>query len=338
MTRWLVRLALALLAIGVALAALPLRASSGHWAMTSWILDFTKRWNVTVQASLIDTPPLNDPALVQLGAWQYATTCQPCHGADDRPMPVVPARMTPHPPDLRAQVARWRPRELFFIVQHGIKFTGMPAWPAEHRPDEVWPVVAFLRELPERNVTTTMADEPGAPAAWTRLVCARCHGPRGTGHANARVPALAQQPSRYLEHSLAAYADGRRQSGVMRPLAVALRPDEAREVVAWITGADAATPAGALTDRRGIAEDGVPARDIPACASCHPEPGTDRSSVYPVLRGLPATYLSTQLSLWAEGRRGGTETAAIMQAIGQRLSEEERAEAVDYYAGGRSRP
>ena len=39
-----------------------------------------------------------------------------------------PRALSAHAPD-------WRPRELFYIVKHGMKFTGMPAWPADGRDD-----------------------------------------------------------------------------------------------------------------------------------------------------------------------------------------------------------
>jgi hypothetical protein len=56
--------------------------------------------------------------------------------------------MLPSPPDLSTAVRDWRDRELFWIVKHGIKYTGMPAWVAAQRDDEVWAIVAFLRRLP----------------------------------------------------------------------------------------------------------------------------------------------------------------------------------------------
>ncbi|MFN2428348.1 MAG: cytochrome c, partial [Candidatus Binatia bacterium] len=62
--------------------------------------------------------------------------------------PRIAAAMTPKPPDLRTVALTFDPEELFYIVKHGIKFTGMPAWPALERDDEVWAVVAFLRMLP----------------------------------------------------------------------------------------------------------------------------------------------------------------------------------------------
>jgi hypothetical protein len=57
--------------------------------------------------------------------------------------------MTPHLPYLPPVIPARQPDELFYIVKHGIKFTGMPAWPAQQRDDERWAMVAFLRRLPD---------------------------------------------------------------------------------------------------------------------------------------------------------------------------------------------
>ena len=43
--------------------------------------------------------------------------------------------------------ALYTPGELFWIVKHGIKSTGMPAW-SDHSDDEIWATVAFLENLP----------------------------------------------------------------------------------------------------------------------------------------------------------------------------------------------
>jgi mono/diheme cytochrome c family protein len=53
----------------------------------------------------------------------------------------------PQPPDLAVTASGYREGELFWIVKHGIKMTGMPAW-ADHSDEEVWATAAFLRKLP----------------------------------------------------------------------------------------------------------------------------------------------------------------------------------------------
>src|SRR5688572_30227281 len=112
-----------------------IKASSGHWAVTAWLLDFTKQRSVATHSLGTRVPPLDDPTMVLKGAAHYETGCQWCHGSPREPLPTIPARSTPHPPDLQRQVSRWQPRELFYLVKHGVKFTGMPAWPAVGRDD-----------------------------------------------------------------------------------------------------------------------------------------------------------------------------------------------------------
>ena len=56
--------------------------------------------------------------------------------------------MLPSPPDLTTSMRPWKDEELFWIVQHGIKYTGMPGWVALEREDEIWAVVAFLKQIP----------------------------------------------------------------------------------------------------------------------------------------------------------------------------------------------
>src|SRR3989337_1213280 len=105
------------------------------------------RKSVETHSSDIEVPPLDDPALARRGAGHYAASCAPCHGAPGVARSAVTKAMTPPPPYLPEQVPAWQDAELFWIVRHGVKFTGMPAWPALQRSDEVWAMVAFLRRL-----------------------------------------------------------------------------------------------------------------------------------------------------------------------------------------------
>jgi Cytochrome C oxidase, cbb3-type, subunit III len=55
--------------------------------------------------------------------------------------------MYPKPPTLTEAAKKWTPSELFWIVKHGIKMSGMPSW-ADHSDDDLWNAVAFLEKLP----------------------------------------------------------------------------------------------------------------------------------------------------------------------------------------------
>ncbi len=54
--------------------------------------------------------------------------------------------MYPQPPDL-SKVKR-DPAQTFWIIKHGIKMSGMPAWGATHDDARIWAMVAFLQQLP----------------------------------------------------------------------------------------------------------------------------------------------------------------------------------------------
>ena len=66
----------------------PVRASSGHWPVTAWLLDFAKLQSVRTYSLGIEPPSLDDRALVVRGAAHYAMGCEPCHGGPDGGVPL----------------------------------------------------------------------------------------------------------------------------------------------------------------------------------------------------------------------------------------------------------
>jgi mono/diheme cytochrome c family protein len=38
---------------------------------------------------------------------------------------------------------------LYWIVKHGVKMTGMPAFGPTHSDERLWTIVAFLKQLPQ---------------------------------------------------------------------------------------------------------------------------------------------------------------------------------------------
>jgi cytochrome c553 len=260
--RWAFRagaLAIVLGAGGFLLAAsgiMPIKASSGHWAITAWVLNFSMERSVTTHAWTITAPSLEDEALVLKGAGHYEIGCRPCHGSPElERQPRIALWMTPHPPNLSRQIPLWDANELFYIVKHGVKFTGMPAWPAQKRDDEVWAMVAFLQRLPRmsaeeyrRLARAGAVDAEGdaplhdllgpdkkVPEAVTRN-CGRCHGIDGTGRGNGAFPKLAGQKPDYFIASMEAYARGDRFSGIMEPIAVGLSREATVELARYYAG------------------------------------------------------------------------------------------------------
>ncbi|MGJ3262693.1 MAG: c-type cytochrome [Salinarimonas sp.] len=350
----------------------PISARSGHWSATAWFLHFAMRQGVETRAAVSATKPedvdVSDPALALRGAPHFASGCAPCHGAPGQARSAIARAMTPQPPRLEDRVPEWTDEELFWIVQNGIKFSAMPAWPADHREDEVWSMVAFLRRLPgmtpdewrrlaglERADPAPVREAALAPAGDAapsggmrirRLVdppigdivaesCARCHGADGLGRGEGAFPELAGQKETYLYASLKAYAQGARQSGFMRPVAVGLSEPEMRALAAYYAELPAGPAAEPAADADGlalgerVARIGVPERGVPACASCH---GPQTSPWYPLISGQDVRYLALQLEAWRDGDRGGTAFAHVMQTAAERLTDAEIAAVSAWYA------
>ncbi len=319
----------------------PIGASSGHWAVTRWVLHFSMRRAVATHALGVDAPAaLDDPAWVLRGAGHFEVGCRPCHGAPGTTMPRVVAAMTPAPPPLAERVGELSPEELFYVVRHGVKFTGMPAWSSAMRDDEVWPVVAFLRELPGLDAEAyqrLVRDDAIPPREVPELVrrsCAGCHGYDGRGRMPGAFPHLAGQSPTYLRATLRAYAAGERHSGTMEPIAAAL-DEQAIEVVSdYYAALEPARATGGSALGRRIARSGVPTRFIPACNDCHSPDGRRRRDAYPRLEGQDAAYLAGQLELFMDGRRGGTAYADVMRTVAEHELQPEELDAVAaFYAG-----
>jgi len=123
-------------------------ATSPHWRMTAWLLANARTRSIKAQAAGVQIPPgLSDPAAVLIGVGHYAAHCAVCHGAPGVPKGEIAKGLYPPPPDLARAAPLYSPSELFWIVKHGIKMTGMPAW-SDHSDDELWATVAFVEKLP----------------------------------------------------------------------------------------------------------------------------------------------------------------------------------------------
>jgi mono/diheme cytochrome c family protein len=89
------------------------------------------------------------------GLEHFARYCAMCHGNDGSGDGAAIGRgLFPKPPDMRAEATRrLTDGEIFYIIENGVRFTGMPAF-GTGEPDpagekQVWQLVRFVRHLPE---------------------------------------------------------------------------------------------------------------------------------------------------------------------------------------------
>jgi mono/diheme cytochrome c family protein len=123
-------------------------ATAPHWPITHWIMEQARTRSIKAHAAEITDPPnLDNPTWIEIGVEHFAAHCAVCHGAPGVPRGALAHGLYPQPPDLARAVQLYRPGELFWILKHGIKMTGMPAW-SDHSDEELWATVAFVEKLP----------------------------------------------------------------------------------------------------------------------------------------------------------------------------------------------
>src|SRR5262249_47196411 len=72
-----------------------------------------------------------------------------CHGGPGVEWQKFSEGLRPDPPDLKELAPQRDPRQLFWVIKHGIKMTGMPSFGAIEVPDrEIWTIAAFVKKLP----------------------------------------------------------------------------------------------------------------------------------------------------------------------------------------------
>jgi len=161
--------AAALAVLLIIAAGLPnLAASIPHPLGWAAFLHTTFRRSVAHHSAGLTAPAdLNAGWRIAQGAAHYGHVCATCHGAPGLGQDPVALSMRPRPQYLPQVVGQFAPNELFWIVKHGVKYSAMPAWPAQQRDDEIWSVVAFLKRLPRLDYRAYRKLAFGADAGET---------------------------------------------------------------------------------------------------------------------------------------------------------------------------
>lgn len=207
-TRWLLA-ATALVAAGAGFVVSGLydvSATDEHLPHTYALIRETMQRSIERRARGIAAPELGAPAQVQSGLAIFRVHCVQCHGAPGVAPEPFSLGLRPLPRPLVRSGMERSPSFLFWVIKHGIKMTGMPAWDFRMSDDDIWALVAFLRELPAltpaqyaeraaaaRAPPPAQRDEASAPdaergmRALEQYGCVGCHEAPGKRGPEARV-------------------------------------------------------------------------------------------------------------------------------------------------------
>ena len=124
---------------------------------------------IPLEAGKMQNPLPDSAEVVSQGREVYLGSCAQCHGGDGRGDSEIGHAMNPPAMDLTsAHVQHWSDAELFWIVQNGVRLTGMPAWKSSLSENETWELARFIHELPSldgASASTTGPIEGQTPAS-----------------------------------------------------------------------------------------------------------------------------------------------------------------------------
>jgi len=150
----LILVVLVLLAVAGAFAfiysgAYDVAATTPHSNLVQWAFSTTMDHSVASRAVRVEVPDdLSDPARIREGAAHYAETCESCHAGPGIEKSEIAQGLNPQAPDLAESGEEMSAQELYWVIDHGIKMTGMPAFGPTHDDREMWSMTAFIKALP----------------------------------------------------------------------------------------------------------------------------------------------------------------------------------------------
>jgi len=115
-------------------------------------------------ARLAQNPVLDSPEDLREARLHFADHCAICHANDGSGHSEIGDGLYPKPPDLRLpQTQNLTDGELFWIIENGVRFTGMPAFSTNGGNhgggQDSWKLVHFIRHLPHLTVAERLEME-----------------------------------------------------------------------------------------------------------------------------------------------------------------------------------
>jgi mono/diheme cytochrome c family protein len=127
-------------------------------------------WSIPAEARAATNPIAASPRILAAGLEHFADHCASCHGNDGSGQTALGRSLYPRPPDMRrAETQNLTDGELFYIIENGVRLTGMPAWGGRGTAEGSWHLTHFIRHLPrltDEERARMEALNPRSPDEW----------------------------------------------------------------------------------------------------------------------------------------------------------------------------
>ena len=107
---------------------------------------------IPTRARSLPNPVGGSAAVLSRSKAHFADHCASCHGNDGRGMTLLGRGLYPKPPDMtEVATQQLSDGEIYYIIENGVRFTGMPGFAegaVNDEDKETWELVHFIRHLP----------------------------------------------------------------------------------------------------------------------------------------------------------------------------------------------
>ena len=128
-------------------------ATEPHWGITSSFIGILRDRSIAVRSEDIRALNMDDAKLKEAGVPHFHETCRLCHEAPGYRRAEFAESLYPLPPSMTSGSIQQTlsDAEIYWIVKHGIKLTGMPAFGPTHDEKELWRIVAIVDKIPRMS-------------------------------------------------------------------------------------------------------------------------------------------------------------------------------------------
>ncbi len=149
-------------------ALLPGCTADKHPSQTETSLaNAAKDITIPLEAGKKKNPLPETDEVASQGQEVFLGSCAQCHGPNGRGDSNIGRNMDPPAMDLSSpHVQHWSDAELFWIIQNGVRLTGMPSWRSSISENDTWKLTRFIHKLPSPDAApVNTAVRSQAPAA-----------------------------------------------------------------------------------------------------------------------------------------------------------------------------
>jgi mono/diheme cytochrome c family protein len=118
-------------------------------------------------------PVNSNDANLTAGMKIYQTHCASCHGDVNHPHAMLAKAFYPRAPQFAEDPPDMPENQNFYVIQHGIRLSGMPAWGQSLSEQQIWEVTIFLSHMDK--LPSEVSDQWRAEAAITDAAGSSSH-------------------------------------------------------------------------------------------------------------------------------------------------------------------